>query len=36
VEQLADAADDGVPVVAAFDGALPVAFAFVASEAGSL
>jgi hypothetical protein len=36
VEQLADAADDGVPVVASVDGALPVVFAFVASETGSL
>ena len=36
LEQLADAAADGVPLVAAFDGALPVAFAYVASETASL
>jgi len=34
--QLAGAARDGVPVVAAFDGALPVAFAYVASETEAL
>jgi hypothetical protein len=36
LEQLADAADAGVPVVAAFDGALPVAFAYVAAETAAL
>ena len=34
--QLSDVAEYGVPVVAAFDGVLPVAFAYVASETESL
>lgn len=36
LSELSDVAEDGVPVVAAFDGALPVAFAYVASETESL
>ena len=34
--ELSTVAKDGAPVVAAFDGALPVAFAYVASETESL
>lgn len=34
--QLSDVAEKGVPVAAAFDGILPVAFAYVASETESL
>ena len=36
VAELSGVAEDGVQVVAAFDGALPVAFAYVASETESL
>lgn len=36
LSELSDAAEDGITVVAAFDGLLPVAFAYVASETGSL
>ncbi|MCC5857792.1 MAG: GNAT family N-acetyltransferase [Ectothiorhodospiraceae bacterium] len=36
VAELSGAAEHGVPVVAAFDGVLPVAFAYVASETESL
>lgn len=36
LSELSDVAEDGVAVVAAFDGVLPVAFAYVASETGSL
>ena len=36
LSELSDVADDGVAVVAAFDGELPVAFAYVASETESL
>lgn len=36
LSELSDAAEDGMTVVAAFDGLLPVSFAYVASETGSL
>jgi len=36
LSELSDVAEDGVAVVAAFDGVLPVAFAYVASETESL
>jgi GNAT superfamily N-acetyltransferase len=36
LEQLCHVAEEGLPVAAAFDGALPVAFAYVASETESL
>lgn len=36
LSELSDVAEDGMAVVAAFDGVLPVAFAYVASETGSL
>ena len=36
LSELSDVAEDGVAVVAAFDGVLPVAFAYVASETSSL
>jgi hypothetical protein len=36
VDELSDVAEEGVIVVAAFDGTLPVAFSYVASETETL
>jgi predicted GNAT family acetyltransferase len=35
-EEICDVLEEDIPVVAAFDGSLPVAFAYVASETGTL